>query len=65
MMNKVLQAMGTAAIVLLGIALIPFTIFLIAAILMLFGVGVTWACTIGAIISLFILITIDVYIQNK
>lgn len=64
-MNKLLQAMGTAALVLLCVALIPFTIFLIAGILVLFGVEVTWACTIGAIIFLFILITIDVYIQNK
>lgn len=64
-MNKLLGAMGTAAIVLLIIALIPFTIFLIAGILMLFGMGIIGACTIGALVVLFVLITIDVYVQSK
>lgn len=64
-MNKLLQAMGTAALVLLCVALIPFMILLIAGILMYFGIGVIWACTIGACVTLFVLITVDVYFQNR
>lgn len=63
-MNKLLQAMGTAALVLLCVALIPFMIFLIAGILMLFGIGTIWACIIGACVTLFVLITVDVYFSK-
>lgn len=64
-MNKLLQAMGTAAMALLYIALVPFTIFLIAGILMCFGMNLVLAITLGAVMALFILITIDVYFQNN
>lgn len=64
-MNKLLQAMGTAVLVLLCVALIPFTILLIAGILMFFGIGTVWACTIGAFVTLFGLITVDIYFQNE
>lgn len=64
-MNRLLQAMGTAALVLLCVALIPFTIFLIAGILMCFGMNLVLAMTLGAVIALFILITIDIYFQNN
>lgn len=64
-MNKLLQAMGTAALVLLCVALIPFTIFLVAGILMCFGMNLVLAVTLGAAIALFILITTDVYFQSK
>lgn len=63
-MNKLLQAMGTAALVLLCVALIPFMILLIAGILMYFGIETICACIIGACVTLFVLITVDVYFSK-
>lgn len=60
-MNKLLRAMGIAAIALLAIALIPVIIFMVAGMLMYLGMSITPALLIGAVVVLFILITIDVF----
>lgn len=65
-MNRLLESMGIAAIALLAIALIPITILLVAGILMYFGMSITSALLIGAVVVPFILITIDVmHLQNN
>lgn len=60
-MDRLLRAMGIAAIALLAIALIPVTIFMVAGMLMYLGMSITPAILIGAVVVLFILITIDVF----
>ena len=49
---------------LLFIALLPVTILIIAGILMYFGMNSVLALLIGAVVALFIIITIDVYHQQ-
>lgn len=62
-MNRLFKSMGIAIMVLLFIALFPVTI-LIAGILMYFGMNSVLALLIGAVVALFIIITIDVYHQQ-
>lgn len=59
-MDRLLRAMGIAAIALLAIAAIPVIIFMVAGMLMYLGMSITPALLIGAVVVLFILITIDV-----
>jgi hypothetical protein len=56
--------MGIAVMALLFIALLPVTILIIAGILMYFGMNSVLALLIGAVVALFIIITIDVYHQQ-
>lgn len=63
-MNRLLKSMGIAVMALLFIALLPVTILIIAGILMYFGMNSVLALLIGAVVALFIIITIDVYYQQ-
>lgn len=63
-MNRLFKSMGIAIIALLFIALLPVTILIIAGILMYFGMNSVLALLIGAVVALFIIITIDVYHQQ-
>lgn len=60
-MNRLFKSMGVAIMALLFIALLPVTILIIAGILMYFGMNSVLALLIGAVVALFIIITIDVY----
>ncbi len=62
-MNRLFKSMGIAIMALLFIALLPVTILIIAGILMYFGMNSVLALLIGAVVALFIIITIDVYHQ--
>ena len=63
-MNRLFKSMGIAVTALLFIALLPVTILIIAGILMYFGMNSVLALLIGAVVALFIIITIDVYHQQ-
>ena len=63
-MNRLFKSMGIAIMALLFIALLPVTILIIAGILMYFGINSVLALLIGAVVALFIIITIDVYHQQ-
>lgn len=63
-MNRLFKSMGIAVMALLFIALLPVTILIIAGILMYFGMNSVLALLIGAVVALFIIITIDVYYQQ-
>lgn len=63
-MNRLFRSMGIAVIALLFIALLLVIIFIIAGILMYFGMNSILALLIGAAVALFIVITIDVYRQQ-
>ena len=63
-MNRLFKSMGIAVMALLFIALLPITILIIAGILMYFGINSVLALLIGAVVALFIIITIDVYHQQ-
>ena len=63
-MNRLFKSMGIAIMALLFIALLPVTILIIAGILMYFGMNSVLALLIGAVVALFIIITIDVYLQQ-
>ena len=63
-MNRLFKSMGIAVMALLFIALLPVTILIIAGILMYFGMNSVLALLIGAVVVLFIIITIDVYYQQ-
>lgn len=64
-MNRLFKSMGIAIMALLLIALLPVTILIIAGILMYFGMNSGFfALLIGAVVALFIIITIDVYWQQ-
>ena len=63
-MNRLFKSMGIAVMALLFIALLPVTILIIAGILMYFGMNSVLALLIGAVVALFIIITIDVYCQQ-
>ena len=63
-MNRLFKSMGIAIMALLFIALLPITILIIAGILMYFGINSVLALLIGAVVALFIIITIDVYHQQ-
>lgn len=63
-MNRLFKSMGIAIMALLFIALLPVTILIIAGILMYFGMNSVLALLIGAVVALFIIITIDVYHQQ-
>ncbi len=63
-MNRLFKSMGIAVMALLFIALLPVTILIIAGILMYFGMNSVLALLIGAVVALFIIITIDVYHQQ-
>ena len=63
-MNKLFKSMRIAVMALLFIALLPVTILIIAGILMYFGMNSVLALLIGAVVALFIIITIDVYHQQ-
>lgn len=63
-MNRLFKSMGIAVVALLFIALLPVTILIIAGILMYFGMNSVLALLIGAVVALFIIITIDVYHQQ-
>lgn len=60
-MNRLFKSMGISVMALLFIALLPVTILIIAGILMYFGMNSILALFIGAVVALFIVITIDVY----
>ena len=62
-MNRLFKSMRIAIMALLFIALLPVTILIIAGILMYFGMNSVLALLIGAVVALFIIITIDVYHQ--
>ena len=62
-MNRLFKSMGIAIMASLFIALLPVTILIIAGILMYFGMNSVLALLIGAVVALFIIITIDVYHQ--
>lgn len=63
-MNRLFKSMGIAIMALLFIALLPVTILIITGILMYFGMNSVLALLIGAVVALFIIITIDVYHQQ-
>lgn len=63
-MNRLFKSMGIAVMALLFITLLPVTILIIAGILMYFGMNSVLALLIGAVVALFIIITIDVYHQQ-
>lgn len=63
-MNRLFKSMRIAVMALLFIALLPVTILIIAGILMYFGMNSVLALLIGAVVALFIIITIDVYHQQ-
>lgn len=63
-MNRLFMSMGIAVIALLFIALLLVIIFIIAGILMYFGMNSILALLIGAAVALFIVITLDVYRQQ-
>lgn len=63
-MNRLFKSMGIAIMALLFIALLPVTILIIVGILMYFGMNSVLALLIGAVVVLFIIITIDVYYQQ-
>ena len=63
-MNRLFKSMGIAIMALLFIALLPVTILIIAGILIYFGMNSVLALLIGAVVALFIIITIDVYHQQ-
>ena len=63
-MNRLFKSMGSAVMALLFIALLPVTILIIAGILIYFGMNSVLASLIGAVVALFIIITIDVYYQQ-
>lgn len=63
-MNRLFKSMGIAIMALLFIALLPVTILIIAGILIYFGMNSVLALLIGAVVALFIIITIDVYYQQ-
>ena len=58
-MNRLFKSMGIAVMALLFIALLPVTILIIAGILMYFGMNSVLALLIGAVVALFIIITIE------
>ena len=60
-MNKLLESIGIAIMALLFIAVFPVTILIITIILIYLGMNSAIALFVGAIISLFIIITIEVY----
>lgn len=63
-MNRLFKSTGIAVMALLFIALLHVTILIIAGILMYFGMNFVLALLIGAVVALFIIITIDVYHQQ-
>lgn len=70
-MNRLFKSMGIAVMALLFIALLPVTILIIAGILLIivgilmyFGMNSVLALFIGAVVVLFIIITIEVYNQQ-
>lgn len=63
-MNRLFKSMGIAVMALLFIALLPVTILIITGILIYFGMNSVLALLIGAVVALFIIITIDVYHQQ-
>lgn len=62
-MNRLFESIGIAIMILLFIALFPATILIVAKILIYFGMNSFLALFIGAVVALFILITIEVYCQ--
>lgn len=61
-MNRLFKSMGIAIImVLLFVAFPPIIVLIIAGILMYFGMNSILALLIGAVVALFIIITIVVY----
>ena len=60
-MNKLFESMGIAIMALLFIAFFPTIILIIAVILVYFGMNSAIALFIGAVVSLFIIIAIEVY----
>lgn len=60
-MNKLFEAVGITIMALLFIAVFPITILMITMILIYLGMNSAIALFVGAIISLFIIITIEVY----
>lgn len=63
-MNRLFKSMGIAVMALLFIVLLPVTILIITGILMYFGMNSVHTLFIGAVVALFIIITIDVYHQQ-
>ena len=60
-MNKLFEAVGITIMALLFIAVFPITILMITMILIYLGMNSAIALFVGAIIALFIIITIEVY----
>lgn len=60
-MNRLFGSMEIAVIALLFMVLLPITVFIIAGILVYFGMNSILALFIGAVVALFIIITINVY----
>lgn len=60
-MNRLFKSIGIAVMAILFITLIPITILIITGILMYFGMSNVPALLIGAVVALFIIITIGVY----
>lgn len=56
-MNRLFWSMGIAVIALLFMVLLPITVFIIAGILVYFGMNSILALFIGAVVALFIIIT--------
>ncbi len=60
-MNRLLKSIGITVMAILFMTLIPITILIITGILMYFGMSNVLALLIGAVVALFIIITIGVY----
>lgn len=60
-MNRLFKSIGIAVIAILFMTLIPITILIITGILMYFGMSNVPALLIGAVVALFIIITIGIY----
>lgn len=60
-MNRLFKSIGIAVMAILFMTLIPITILIIAGILMYFGISHVSALLIGAVVALFIVITMNVY----
>lgn len=64
-MNKILKAMGVALIFVVVVLLIAAIITGIGAMLIAMGINAFLAVTIGALFTLFCIVTVDYYLNDK
>lgn len=64
-MKKILKAMGVALICVVAVLLIAAIVMVVGAMLIAMGMNAFLAVTIGALLALFCLVTVDYYLNDK